>query len=42
MCCEMEAGVKHMPERNECFAKCDGKPKGGNWIWVPEANAVKN
>jgi len=41
LCCENEAGVKHMEERNECFKKCDRKPKGGNWIWVPEANAVK-
>jgi len=22
VCCENEAGVKHIPERTECFAKC--------------------
>jgi len=41
ICCENEAGVRHVQERTQCFAMCNSKPKGGNWIWVPESNAVK-
>jgi hypothetical protein len=41
MCCENEIGLKHPTERNACIAKCDGgAKKGGNWVWVPEANEV--
>jgi len=42
MCCENEIGLKFISERNACLKKCDtGSKKGGNWVWVPEANAIK-
>jgi len=36
--------MKFAAVRNECLGKCDtaGCEKTGNWVWVPEANAVKN
>jgi len=42
ICCENEIGLKYPTERNACLKKCGGTGnKGGNWVWVPEANAVK-
>jgi hypothetical protein len=43
MCCENEIGLKYMTERNDCIKKCGlGSKKAGDWVWVPESNAVKN
>jgi hypothetical protein len=42
MCCENEIGLKFIDARNACIKKCGEKNhKGGNWVWVPEANQIK-
>lgn len=37
--------MRYKLERLECLGKCGGGAgcgaKGGNWVWVPESNAVK-